>query len=55
MKTIDGSYIQESNRRRNSRTAFLTFTLNLGSTDKNMDKRKRPDKREREPDIDDDF
>jgi len=54
--TNDPSYIQESLRRRNSRTAYLTLSLNLGSKDKNSEKKgKRNEAKEREPDIDDDY
>jgi len=56
-KTIinDPSYIQESLRRRNSRTAYLTLSFNIGSKDKNSDRKKKRNENEREPEIEDDY
>ncbi|MEO6693892.1 MAG: outer membrane beta-barrel family protein, partial [Ignavibacteria bacterium] len=53
--TNDPAYIQESFRRRNSRAAYLTLTFNIGSKDKNNDRKKRRNENEREPDMNDDF
>ncbi|HMS64254.1 MAG TPA: TonB-dependent receptor [Ignavibacteria bacterium] len=50
------NYIQDFSRRRNSRTAFLTFTYNFGTKDKSDNrKNKKPAKREREQDGDEGF
>lgn len=54
--TGDDRYTQVSERRRNSRTAFLTFTYNIGSTEKGKDRRgKKNERKDRDPGMDEDF
>lgn len=54
--TGDDRYTQVSERRRNSRTAFVTFTYNIGSTEKGKDRRgKKNERKDRDPGMDEDF
>lgn len=56
IRTGDERYTQESVRRRNSRTAFLTFTYNIGSSEKGKDRRsKRNERKDNDPGPDEDF
>ncbi len=56
IRTGDDRYTQESERRRNSRTAFVTFTYNIGSTEKGKDRRgKKNERKDRDPGMDEDF